>query len=90
MDLRNQEKLPVASLMHSANAERDEAQENLEHCLTGLDQTGEAGLQKALDRIYPRTGIVRKSLGGEFSESYARYDYRYPADGSIPKTPQAK
>ncbi len=57
-----------------SDAEVQEARENLVRCLDGLDQKGEAGLQEALDRIYPTTGLVRKPMGGPFSSSYALHD----------------
>lgn len=71
----DQETLPTASSTPSANADLDEAQTNLEHCLTGLDQNGEAGLQNALNRIYRSTGLVRNPLGGILSDSYAQFYY---------------
>jgi hypothetical protein len=57
----NQEKLQNGSSMPNATT-TDEGQQNLENCLTALDQSGEPGLQEALDRLYPR--IVRKPILG--------------------------
>jgi hypothetical protein len=47
-----------------------------------LDQTGEAGLQEALDRIYPRTGLVRKPMGGPLSNRHAQWYYPPRQTGS--------
>jgi hypothetical protein len=49
-----------------------------------LDQNGEAGLQEALDRIYPTTGLVRKPFGPPLKDSYVTYHYGYPADRIAP------
>jgi hypothetical protein len=68
MVMSNPEKLPAAS---STPSDLDEAQENLVRCLEGLDQRGEAGLQEALDRIYPATGLRRVPLGPRFPGSFA-------------------
>jgi hypothetical protein len=40
-----------------SESELAEALANLERCLEGLEQNGEEGLQRALDRIYPTTGL---------------------------------
>ena len=51
-------------------AEIQEAVDNIEMCLTGLDEGGEEGLQRALDKIYgprqetKRLFAVEPFLGG--------------------------
>jgi hypothetical protein len=66
--MKSPKQLPSAS---STPSDVDEAKENLVQCLEGLDQRGAAGLQEALDRIYPRSGFQRVPLGPRFPNSHA-------------------
>lgn len=78
MALLNREKLPGASSTLSEDNGIDEAQSNLAHCLESYDRKGEAGLQEALDQIYPPTGQFRIPIPG-WEGSYARIDTRHPS-----------
>ena len=42
--------------VHQTGEQIEQAKRNLVMCLNALEQKGEEGLEKALDRIYPPTG----------------------------------
>ena len=50
------------------------ASKNLENCLTAYDKDGEAGLQKALDKIYPPPPKPKKMFKG------VHFDWKMPAN----------
>ena len=60
--MSEQEKSPKEFLPLS-DAEIDEAEENLAMALEAYDQKGEAGLQEALDRIYPPNELTPTPSG---------------------------
>ena len=55
---------------------------NLGKCLDGLDHKGEAGLQEALDRIYPASSLKRVPFG--------RHSHALVASQPMPTTPYRK
>ena len=75
MEMSEQQNSSVASSTQLAGLE--ESRGNLADCLNGLNQNGEAGLQKALDRIYPPTGHPVED-GPLTAEDLAEIDRRYP------------
>ena len=77
MEANDQSKLPLKSSTLSEE-QLAEAQRNLERALNGLDHEGEAGLQGALDRIYPETGLRVEPF---MTDSHA---IRFPKGFKIP------
>jgi hypothetical protein len=72
------EKSQNGSSTPSGPSDLNEAEENLARCLEAYDQAGDAGLEKALDPIYPPTGPRGKTRldTGLISGSV---DYDHPA-----------
>ena len=76
MEAKSPVKSASASLPPLTDEQIKEGLDNLEMCLDALDQGGEAGLQKALDRIYPPIdlaahGLEKVPFPPEFEDSYS-------------------
>ena len=64
-----------------------EAKANLEQCLTALDQEGEPGLQRELERVHPNQGRFRVPMRN-FPASHFLVDYDHPVNPGRSSAPQ--